>query len=64
LLNGKGWHFDRQEGPAALHLMASPTHAANVDEFLHDVQGALAAADAPSTTAATYGDDVSAQATT
>jgi glutamate/tyrosine decarboxylase-like PLP-dependent enzyme len=58
-LNQKGWHFDRQEGPPALHLMASPTHAENVDAFLADLREALAAADGASTTAATYGDDVS-----
>ena len=62
ILNQKGWHFDRQDGPPALHLMASPTHLDVVDEFLADLRDAVAAADTPSTTAATYGDDVSAEA--
>ena len=42
--------------------MASPTHAANVDEFLADLRDALDHAAASSATAATYGDDVSAEA--
>ncbi len=58
-LNAKGWHFDRQEGPASIHLMASPTHAAIVDEFLSDLREALDNHAGASTKAATYGDDVS-----
>ena len=56
VLNAKGWHFDRQEGPASLHLMASPTHLGVVDEFLADLRAALAENAGTSTTAATYGD--------
>jgi glutamate/tyrosine decarboxylase-like PLP-dependent enzyme len=58
-LNAKGWHFDRQEGPPALHLMASPTHLGVVDEFLADFRAALDDHAEKSTKAATYGDDVS-----
>jgi glutamate/tyrosine decarboxylase-like PLP-dependent enzyme len=61
-LNARGWHFDRQEGPPALHLMASPRHALVVDEFLSDLRDALASHAAASAKAATYGDDVSAEA--
>jgi sphinganine-1-phosphate aldolase len=61
-LNERGWHFDRQEGPPALHLMASPRHLLVVDEFLTDLRDAVRYHAATSTTAATYGDDVSAEA--
>lgn len=61
-LEESGWHFDRQEGPPALHLMASPRHLLVVDEFLADLRGALRDHAAVSTKAATYGDDVSAEA--
>ena len=61
-LNERGWHFDRQEGPPALHLMASPRHKLNVDEFLDDLRYALEHHAAKSAKAATYGDDVSAEA--
>jgi len=61
-LNQRGWHFDRQENPAALHLMASPRHALNVDEFLADLRYAVENNAGTSTKAATYGDDVSAEA--
>ncbi len=62
VLNTRGWHFDRQEGPAALHLMTSPRHSLVVDEFLDDLRVALQDHAAASTKAATYGDDVSAEA--
>jgi len=61
-LNERGWHFDRQEGPPALHLMASPTHANNVDEFMSDLRYALDHHAEKSAKAATYGDDVSTEA--
>lgn len=61
-LNQRGWHFDRQEGPPALHLMASPRHLLVVDEFLGDLRYALDHHAPASTKAATYGDDVSAEA--
>lgn len=65
VLNQRRWHFDRQEGPNSLHLMASPRHAVVADEFLSDLKDAtdqVAAASARSTTTARYGDDVSAEA--
>lgn len=60
-LNERAWHFDRQDTPPALHLMASPRHALVVDEFLADLRDALQDPTATSTTAPTYGDDVSAE---
>ena len=59
-LERHGWHFDRQEQPPALHLMASPRHRLVVDEFLADLADAVAHNAGVSTRAATYGDDVSA----
>jgi glutamate/tyrosine decarboxylase-like PLP-dependent enzyme len=61
-LNARGWHFDRQEGPPSLHLMTSPRHKLVVDEFLADLRASLERHAAASTKAATYGDDVSAEA--
>ena len=60
-LTERGWHFDRQDDPPALHLMASPRHLLVVDEFLADLRASLADHADASTTAATYGDDVSAE---
>jgi sphinganine-1-phosphate aldolase len=62
VLNERGWHFDRQDHPPALHLMASPRHAVVVDEFLEDLRYAVEHNAGKSATAATYGDDVSAEA--
>jgi glutamate/tyrosine decarboxylase-like PLP-dependent enzyme len=62
VMNSRGWHFDRQEGPPALHLMASPRHKLVVGGFLSDLRAAVAHNTGTSTTAATYGDDVSAEA--
>ncbi len=64
VLEDRGWHFDRQDHPPALHLMASPRHTLVVDEFLTDLRNAVASARESSTTAARYGDDVSAEAAT
>ncbi|MDP9237990.1 MAG: aminotransferase class V-fold PLP-dependent enzyme [Chloroflexota bacterium] len=61
-LNARGWHFDRQDHPASLHFMASPRHLLVVDEFLADLRAAVEHNAGISTTAATYGDDVSAEA--
>lgn len=60
-LNERGWHFDRQERPDAIHLMASARHNLVVDEFLEDLKWAVANAPAKSSKAATYGDDVTAE---
>lgn len=59
-LNARGWHFDRQDGPPALHLMASPRHKLVVDQFLEDLRHAVGHHGSTSTTAPTYGDDVRA----
>ncbi len=59
-LTARGWHFDRQDGPPSLHLMASPRHALNVDEFIADLRTAVTSTTGASATPATYGDDVSA----
>ncbi|MEM6270000.1 MAG: aspartate aminotransferase family protein [Bacteroidota bacterium] len=40
-LNLMGWHFDRQQFPASLHLTVSQVHYGLVDEFLADLQVAV-----------------------
>ena len=55
-LDRRGWHLDRQQG--GLHLMISPVHLQVADEFLADLEAAVA--DAPAggdgeVTGATYG---------
>lgn len=62
VLASRAWHFDRQDFPPALHLMASPRHLLVVDEFLADLGEAVAHHGTSSDTAATYGDDVRAEA--
>ncbi len=62
VMNERGWHFDRQEQPNALHLMASPRHRDVIDEFVEDLRFAAAHHAEKSTKAATYGDDVTAEA--
>jgi sphinganine-1-phosphate aldolase len=42
-MDARGWHLDRQQGPAALHLMVSPTHAKIADAFLADLREAARA---------------------
>jgi hypothetical protein len=42
VMDDRGWHLDRQQGPAALHLMVSPAHAAVADRFLADLREAAA----------------------
>jgi glutamate/tyrosine decarboxylase-like PLP-dependent enzyme len=42
-MDAKGWHLDRQKGPAALHLMVSPEHAKIADAFLADLREAARA---------------------
>lgn len=37
VMDQRGWHLDRQEKPAALHMMVTPNHAKVVDEFLSDL---------------------------
>lgn len=62
VLNARGWHFDRQENPPAIHLMVSPRHALVIDSFLADLRDAMIAAAASSDTVASYGDDVRTEA--
>jgi glutamate/tyrosine decarboxylase-like PLP-dependent enzyme len=62
ILNERGWFFDRQDNPPALHLMASPRHHLVVDEFVSDLRYAVEHHKGASAKAATYGDDVSAEA--
>jgi glutamate/tyrosine decarboxylase-like PLP-dependent enzyme len=61
-LAGRGWHFDRQEGPPAIHLMVSPRHALVIDEFLADLRYAIEHSSGASAKLASYGDDVAAEA--
>ncbi|MFN8103989.1 MAG: aminotransferase class V-fold PLP-dependent enzyme [Acidimicrobiia bacterium] len=42
VLDDRGWNFDRQLDPAALHAMISPGHAEIVDELLADLDLAVA----------------------
>jgi sphinganine-1-phosphate aldolase len=42
VLDERGWHVDRQQGPDALHLMVSPEHAHVADRFLEDLRFAAA----------------------
>ena len=41
VMDEKGWHLDRQNGPDALHLMVSPEHDRVVDDFLADLRFAV-----------------------
>jgi glutamate/tyrosine decarboxylase-like PLP-dependent enzyme len=43
IMDDRGWHLDRQDTPAALHMMVTPNHAKIVDEFLADLAAAAAA---------------------
>lgn len=42
VMDERGWHLDRQNDPAALHLMVSPEHAKVADHFLADLRHAVA----------------------
>jgi glutamate/tyrosine decarboxylase-like PLP-dependent enzyme len=42
VMDDRGWNLDRQEGPAALHMMVSPVHAEVADAFLADLRAAVA----------------------
>lgn len=41
VMDDKGWHLDRQNGPDALHMMVSPAHAGVVDAFVEDLRHAV-----------------------
>jgi glutamate/tyrosine decarboxylase-like PLP-dependent enzyme len=62
VLNERGWHFDRMDGPQALHFMASPRHKLVIDEFLADLRYAVGHHRSSSGKGAAYGDDVSSEA--
>jgi glutamate/tyrosine decarboxylase-like PLP-dependent enzyme len=42
VMDERGWHLDRQVGPAALHMMVTPNHAKIADDFLVDLEFAVA----------------------
>ncbi len=42
VMDDRGWHLDRQQGPAALHMMVSPEHDRVADQFLSDLRAAVA----------------------
>jgi glutamate/tyrosine decarboxylase-like PLP-dependent enzyme len=58
-LDALGWHPDRQQRPASLHLMVTPAHAAVADDFVADLREAVrkvkAGEQAPGGRAAVYG---------
>ncbi|RYE94700.1 MAG: aspartate aminotransferase family protein [Myxococcales bacterium] len=58
-LTARGWHLDRQQRPASLHLSVMPGHLARVDEFLSDlracVEGLRGGGPVAEGTAAMYG---------
>jgi glutamate/tyrosine decarboxylase-like PLP-dependent enzyme len=47
-ISARGWHLDRQQFPACLHLTVNYAHAAVADAFLADLAEAAAAARRPS----------------
>jgi hypothetical protein len=49
----RGWYLDRQQFPPSLHLTVTPTHARVADEFLADLEEAVAQVNRFSLTKAT-----------
>lgn len=43
-LSARGWHIDRQQDPASLHLTVQRGHVGRADELLADLRAAVAAA--------------------
>ncbi len=41
VMDKKGWHLDRIQYPAALHLMVNPHHAEIVEPFLNDLRASV-----------------------
>jgi len=41
VLDKKGWHLDRIQYPAALHMMVNPHHAEIVEPFLNDLRASV-----------------------
>lgn len=58
-MEARGWHMDRQQNPASLHLMVTPAHAAIAEKFLQDLREAVKEVtdgkSTPSDTTAMYG---------
>jgi glutamate/tyrosine decarboxylase-like PLP-dependent enzyme len=59
-MEARGWHCDRQQAPASIHLMITPAHTELCDRYLADLTEAAAYARAhpeaaSSGTAAMYG---------
>lgn len=50
-MDAKGWHLDRLQRPAGLHMMITPAHAPLVDEILADLREAAETIRANGTTA-------------
>lgn len=42
VMDERGWHLNRVDGPPGLHMMISPLHGAHVAAFLDDLAGAVA----------------------
>ncbi len=40
-LDSNGWRINRQNNPSSLHMIATPNHAAIIDEFLSDLKNAI-----------------------
>lgn len=41
LMEGKGWHIDRQQKPPSIHQMINPTHADIVDKYIEDLKDSV-----------------------
>lgn len=41
IMDKKGWHLDRIQYPAALHMMVNPHHAEVVEPFLNDLRASV-----------------------
>lgn len=41
LMGARGWHVDRQQAPASLHLTVTPAHEPIVDTYLSDLRAAV-----------------------
>jgi glutamate/tyrosine decarboxylase-like PLP-dependent enzyme len=40
-MEGRGWHIDRLQDPAAIHLMITPAHVQAVDAYLGDLRSSV-----------------------
>ena len=41
-MEARGWHIDRQQSPACLHLMVTPAHTPILDQYLGDLRESVA----------------------